>query len=810
MSHHQSNLLTMNKISTLLFLIFLTCTSGVFADSGSSISLNGTWELSYWMQPEEPITSPKDMQLAEVKHLSAQVPGNVELDLMAANLIKDPMIGSNVNELRKWEGYQWCYSKSFVAPQLKPGQQYQLFFAGIDCLADIWLNGKHIGKAENMMIEHAFNVTKEIKAGESNQLQVILRSSVIEGQKHLLGTFSIGNFPSEESVFIRKAPHTYGWDILPRLVSAGLWRDVELRVLNPARLTDVHYMVANVDTATRNVRLYTDVQVKLPFEKFDKVKAVYTLSRHGKEIYKGSSVVVSPAFRYIMEIKNADLWWPRGYGEPALYDAKVELVDSDGTILSTDNKRVGLRTIQLDITDINLPPDHPGKFCFIVNGEPIFIHGTNWVPMDALHSRDHSFVDESIRMAVELNCNMIRCWGGNVYEDHHFFNLCDEKGIMVWQDFTMGCTFYPQRSSFTQALEEEAISVVCKLRNHPSLVLWSGNNEDDCALRWSLQPFNINPNQDVVSRKVLPAVIYEFDPTRPYLPSSPYYSQAVYERGSADQYLPENHLWGPRGYYKDKFYTDATCCFVSEIGYHGCPNLESLQKMMTKDAVYPWTKNHEWNDEWVTKSVRRFPEWGKTFDRNNLMINQVRLLFGEVPSKLDDFIFASQSVQAEAMTYFIEMWRGKKFDDKTGIVWWNLRDGWPVISDAIVDYYNSKKMAYYFIKNVQQDVCVLINDAEGGNYPLIGTNDTRNVQSGNVTVTDASSGRKIYESTFRIPANQKVRIASLPEESGQGIYLIQYQIGNQKFMNHYLYGKAPFNLKEYKRLLQKTGLYAKK
>lgn len=232
--------------------------------------------------------------------------------------------------------------------------------------------------------------------------------------------------------------------------------------------------------------------------------------------------------------------------------------------------------------------------------------------------------------------------------------------------------------------------------------------------------------------------------------------------------------------------------------------------MMTKDAVYPWTKNHEWNDEWVTKSVRRFPEWGKTFDRNNLMINQVRLLFGEVPSKLDDFIFASQSVQAEAMKYFIEMWRGKKFEDKTGIIWWNLRDGWPVISDAIVDYYNSKKMAYYFIKNVQQDVCVLINDAEGGNYPLIGTNDTRNVQSGNVTVTDASSGRKIYESTFRIPANQKVRIASLPEESGQGIYLIQYQIGNQKFMNHYLYGKAPFNLKEYKRLLQKIGLYAKK
>ena len=139
----------MNKISTLLFLIFLTCTSGVFADSGSSISLNGTWELSYWMQPEEPITSPKDMQLAEVKHLSAQVPGNVELDLMAANLIKDPMIGSNVNELRKWEGYQWCYSKSFVAPQLKPGQQYQLFFETISRTKDCTRNRSSICRATN-------------------------------------------------------------------------------------------------------------------------------------------------------------------------------------------------------------------------------------------------------------------------------------------------------------------------------------------------------------------------------------------------------------------------------------------------------------------------------------------------------------------------------------------------------------------------------------------------------------------------------------------------------------------------------------
>lgn len=795
----------MKQLKSILIILLLLFANSISANDDGTLSLNGKWTLSYWQQPEKPITSPNEMRGVAFKQIPAHVPGNVELDLLAADLIKDPSIGNNVNEMRKWEAYQWCYTKTFNAQKIKEGQRYQLYFGGIDCLADIWLNGKHIGNAENMMIEHTFDVTDEINTGE-NKLEVIIRSSVLEGSKHLLGTLSIGNFPSEESIFLRKAPHMFGWDILPRLVSAGLWRKVELRTLEPARIKDVNYMIANIDTASRSVHLLIDVQVKLPFEKYDNTKAIFTLSRKGKEVYKSSVNVVSPAFRHIVDLKNADLWWPRGYGDPALYTAKVELEDDNGKIWASDTQRIGMRTIKLDMTDINTP-DKPGKFCFIVNGEPIFIHGTNWVPLDALHSRDDSLLDESIRMAVDLNCNMIRCWGGNVVEDHRFFDLCDENGIMVWQDFTMGCTFYPQRSSFTQTLENEIISIVCKLRNHPSLVLWSGNNENDCALRWTLQPFNIDPNKDVVSRKVIPNILYEFDPTRPYLPSSPYYSESVYQKGSADEYLPENHLWGPRGYYKDKFYTDATCCFVSEIGYHGCPNLESLKRMMTKEAVYPWIKKHDWNDEWVTKSVRRFSVLGPTYDRNNLMINQINLVFGSVPSKLNDFIFASQSVQAEAMKYFIEMWRGKKFNNKTGIIWWNLRDGWPLISDAVVDYYNSKKMAYYFIKNVQKDVCILMNDAQKGTYTLIGVNDTRNMAQGEVCVTDIASGETVFKGKFKIAANNKTEIAKIPEKQGQGILLIRYKIGKQDLTNHYLYGRPPFKLEYYKKLLKQTGIY---
>jgi Beta-galactosidase/beta-glucuronidase len=504
-----------------------------------------------------------------------------------------------------------------------------------------------------------------------------------------------------------------------------------------------------------------------------------------------------------------DFWWPRGYGEPALYDAEVQLVSETGNLLSTDSCRVGVRTVQLDMTDMNDMPDNPGRFCFVVNGERLFIRGTNWVPLDALHSRDTSLLDDAVQLMVDANCNMVRCWGGNVYEDHRFFDLCDENGIMVWQDFAMGCTFYPQREDFVKAIEQEAIAVVTKLRNHPSLALWSGNNEDDVVLRWTLINFNINPNRDVISRKILPQVIYEMDPTRAFLPSSPYYSQAVYDRGSHDDLLPENHLWGPRGYYKDNFYTQAKARFVSEIGYHGCPNRTSLERMFTEECVNPWLDGQVglWNDEWMTKAVRIFPHAPKQGGRNDLMTNQVKILFGSVPKDLDDFIMASQSVQAEAIKYFVEMWRGDK-PDKSGIIWWNIRDGWPVLSDAVVDYYNSKKLAYYFLKNVQGNVCVFINDAKDGKYPLVGVNDTRQPSKGSVEITDVATGNILYKGDFSIDANGRTLISALPEIQGQGILLIRCKIDGKDYSNHYLYGEPPFKFDEYKKLLEKTEIYA--
>jgi beta-mannosidase len=399
---------------------------------------------------------------------------------------------------------------------------------------------------------------------------------------------------------------------------------------------------------------------------------------------------------------------------------------------------------------------------------------------------------------------MIRCWGGNVYEDDSFFDLCDENGILVWQDFAMGCTVYPQNNEFTERIRNEAINIVMKLRNHPSLVLWSGNNENDASLEWTFNR-HLDPGLERISRDILPRVIWEFDPLRDYLPSSPYCSEEYFRMGNNPDLLPEVHLWGPRGYYKAPFYTDVKAHFVSEIGYHGCPDRTSLEKMFDPEYVYPWTTDGKWNDEWQTKAVRAHPLSTIMDKRNDLMINQVKALFGEFPKDLDKFIFASQAVQAEAMKFFIEFWRMDKFR-KTGIIWWNLRDGWPIISDAVVDYYNSKKLAYYYIKKVQTNICVMIGDSKDGKHPVVAVNDTREASSGTVVVRDADSGETLFSSAFEIPVNGKTVVGYIPESDRQAMWLIDYSVGVIKYTNHYLNGAPPFKLDDYIRWYNKLPI----
>lgn len=790
------------------------------------VSLNAEkgsdWKLYYGVQDSDAPQTPDELKAASLTKINATVPGNVEIDLEREGIIKDPMIGTNVYELRKYETYHWWYVREFDTPKTSKGERIEMAFDGIDCIADIWLNNQLIASVENMFVEHHYDVTELLK--EKNTLHVHIKSTELEARNHVRNNFGVRYDQLGQASAIRKAPHMFGWDIMPRLMSAGIWRDVKLEIIPSTYFSSVYWVTKEVYPDVKKANMYIDWQFHTDRLNIDNLTISFELEREGKAIYKKEMPVITTIARErIWGLEDVDLWWPRGFGQQALYNATIKIMDPEGEVLCENTQRIGIRNSKLIVTPINTE-EEPGDFHFEVNGEYIFIKGTNWVPLDGLHSRDIEHVDEAVGMLADLNCNMIRMWGGNVYESERFYELCDEYGIMVWHDFTFGCTTYPQDETFRKKVKVEADKVLRRLRNHASIVLWAGNNENDVSLDWAGDQSHIDPNTDVISREVLPLAVREWDPKTPYLPSSPFISEEVFKihnRISQDL-SPEMHLWGPRGYYKAPFYTENNARFVSEIGYHGAPDVESLKKMMNKKNVYPWVKGAKaeqedvvtvigevkkaetlvWNEDWQCKATMSHPNTETNRERNFLMVNQIREVFGECPMELEDFVTASQIVQAEAKKYFIEFWRMNK-GERNGILWWNLRDGWPIISDAIIDYYGGKKLAYDYIKRVQTDVCVMIGDIREGNlgHPVVVVNDTRASQDVEILIKDKDSGRTLLSKSAIVEANGILKVDELPAMTKSELWLIEYKVDGKAYNNHYVAYYAPMDFSQYKNWL---------
>jgi beta-mannosidase len=496
------------------------------------------------------------------------------------------------------------------------------------------------------------------------------------------------------------------------------------------------------------------------------------------------------AGRFKVEIPNPRLWWPRGYGDPNLYQVTTQLLQ-DGKALASREDSVGVRKIELIRTETT-SLEKPGQFLFKVNGVPILVKGSNWVPADAFHSRDAGRYEKILALFIDLGCNFLRSWGGNVYEDDAFFQICDRHGIMVWQDFSMACAIYPQTPEFCEVMRQEAISVVRKLRNHPSLALWSGDNEVDQSYYFA----GLDPAHNKITREVLPQVVFQCDPYRPYLPSSPYMAPEVIATGNL-RLMPEDHLWGPRDYFKSPFYTQHAAHFVSEIGYHGCPSMSSIKRFIDEQHLWPYTDNAQW-------ILHSTDMTGNPY-RINLMANQVKELFGSVPDNLEAYILASQISQAEAKKFFVEMTRLKKWRS-TGLIWWNVMDGWPQFSDAIVDYYFDKKLAYYFIRRVQQPVCVMIDEPQDWHCRVVVGNDSREDASGHYRVWDADSGETLLEGDYTSKANENLEAGTIPVfHSDKRMFLIEWTANGKKYANHYLLGEPPFSLSQYRTWLPKIA-----
>lgn len=743
-------------------------------------SLNGKWKLYYCNELEKDLKSPSELSVSN-ESVECIVPGNVELDLSRQGLLpEDLFFADNMKECEKYETYQWWYEKEF---DLKPDElqsDLYLCFEGTDTFAEYFLNGIRIGESHNMLIPHEFCINKAAK--EKNILHVKISSTVLKEHNEDYSALSlmVNPYPAQRSVAIRKAPHTYGWDILPRAVSAGLWRSVSLIRREKVEFRQL-FCFCGEEIKYNELHMTFLFDLDCPFSILKKSEIVISGKCRDSE-FCVKKPLKARAGKIKFDFKNPYLWWPKGYGEPNLYDIKAEVI-SDGKILARKEFKAGLRTIRLDRTETT--DGKNGNFAFVINDEEIFCKGTNWVALDAFHSRDAQRYEKALKLLDDIGCNMVRMWGGNVYEDDEFYDFCDSHGIMVWQDFAMACNAYPHTREFLEEIENEAITIVKKLRHHPSIVLWAGDNECDSVMLneavWQ------NPNINPITRDVFARVIYNHDFTRPYLPSSPYYSQKAFDSGSWDS-PSENHIWGPRDYYKSKFYSESKAHFISESGYHGCPSEESLRKFLPEEDIYPGAIT----DAQILHST----DWDGDDKRVRLVSEQIIQMFGFLPDNMEDFVFASQLSQAEATKYFVERMRiGRPC--KKGILWWNLIDGWPQVSDAVVDYYFNKKLAYKWLKTSQMPFCIMIDEIENWNLKVVAGNDTLKNVSGKVTVSDIDSGEVLFESDFEVEKNRSETIGEIRMMySSHKFLVIKWNIDGKEYKNHYICGQVPLDLEK--------------
>ena len=757
-----------------------------------TLALGGEWTFAYSLAPlATPCRTLADVAGAGLALYPCTVPGNFELDLQRVGLLEEPFYGMNMTKLRDLERAHVWYGRTFRA-ELPPEADAELVFEGIDCLAEIYLNGTLLGATDNMLIAHTFNLNGLLRA--ENELLVHIRPPIEEALRHDYPVALRHLGANYDSLYVRKAPHMYGWDIMPRALSAGLWRPVRLRFLPKERLEQVYLETATLSPDRRQAQETLFYQARLAGDPRDLYEIELT-GRCGGSTFQQRQRMLFAVGRFTFTVENPALWWPRGRGEANLYQCQVRLL-KNGQELDRREFTHGIRTVALERSSVT-DALGTGEFCFRVNGEKVFVLGSNWVPVDAFHSRDAARIPRIMALLEELGCNMLRCWGGNVYEDDLFFDLCDRQGVMVWQDFAMACGIYPQDAAFCERLAREARQVVRRLRQHPCLVLWAGDNECDMAHLWGERPRD--PNTNVLTRQVLPGVLRAEDPFRPYLPSSPYVDPIAFQKGQ--EFLPENHLWGPRDYYKSAYYRHSLCHFASEIGYHGCPAPASVRKFISPGKVWPY----QHNEEWLLHASSPVPGVNLWDYRIELMAKQVRELFGQVPDTLEEFALASQFSQAEAFKFFIELFRSQKWR-RTGLIWWNLIDGWPQFSDAVVDYYLMPKLAYFFIRRAQAPLCLVFKEPENWRLTLVACNDTREDLALSYTVQDVETEEIMAQGQAVAVADAVTPLAQIPFSMGEKrFYLLRWESALGRGTSHYVAGNPPFELQRYRGWLEKAG-----
>ena len=740
----------------------------------------------------------EDCLAAGVDLIPATVPGNFELDLMRAGLLPDLYAGENPLLAQGLEDRHLWYFTEFETAD-RPGFDTFLCFGGVDTAAVIYADGTLLGETENMLIPYRFPL--RLPAG-THTLAVHILPTALYTEAFPLPPGAVSLPYNYDQLAVRKAPYMFGWDIMPRIVSGGLWRPVTLESLPEARIEDLFVYTSEATDGRARLRVFTRLLSggNFPKNRFTlRVEGACGGSRFSSEGRFFSSHLAFDA-----DVEGPLLWMPKNYGQPNLYDVTATLF-LDGAPVDTRTLRVGIRTVELVRTSC---AGDSGEFLFRVNGQRIFCMGTNHVPVDAFPSREPEYLPRFLALAEEIGVNMIRCWGGSYYPCDEFYEFCDAHGILVWQDLSMACGRYPRDGRTARLLREETQSVVKRLRNHACLALWSGDNECDDAAPAGVREHgrdlvSFDPNENILTRRTIPAVLAMEDFTRPYLPSSPYRDEEAFRTGGPPS---EAHLWGPRDFFKGPFYTDAPAHFASETGYHGCPAPESLRKFIpAKDLPFYGDGERCENPAWLLHSASAETAPGGAYHyRLPLMYRQVLRLFGEAEPTLSGYAMQSQISQAEAFKFFIERFRATKWR-RTGILWWNLIDGWPQVSDAVTDWYGRKKLAFHYIKRAMRPFCLLCGESEDGALPLLACNDTRETVRASYRVTALNTGETAAEGDCAAPPDETVRLCAFPEAPGE-FYLIEWDAGDRSGRSHYTAGiPAGLDFRRYLRQMEKAG-----
>lgn len=781
----------------------------------SKLTLDGNWKLfiaenkdCQSFAPE--MTCADDLAKKGISAITGTVPGNFELDMMREGLIPDLFYDVNTLKAQKLENRHLWYCTTFNFDGEAADEPY-FIFEGVDTYADYYLNGEYIGSSDNMLIEHEFSAWS-IKKGE-NELLVHITPTMIAARdvKYEAGIITCQTITTG-AVAVRKAAHMYGWDIMPRIISGGIWKSVHLVTEKKDAILELYMYTRNqsdvADPANQWMYISTKLSGDFCHDYKVRIKGICGDSEFDftRKLWHSQDLIP-------IHIPNVKLWWPKHMGEQNLYKLTVELV-KDGEVLDTKTFNHGVRKVKLVRSDY-VDYDGKGEFKFVINGKDMFAMGTNWVPLDAFHSRDKERLPKALELLGESGSNIVRCWGGNVYENDEFFDYCDKEGIVIWQDFAMGCSWYPQDADFHERMRVEATKVIKRLRQHPSLIMWAGDNEVDVAIAHVL-----DPKMNYITREVLPRTVELLDPARTYLPSSPYCSTKAVEDKMTHR-ISEDHLWGPRHYYKQDYYKKSVARFASETGFHGCNSPEGIKKFIAPEnlwanrnfvnicATAPSIHRIDYNKAWQIHAACMEDRVGADFSyRIPLMGFQVDKMFGDsVPDTLEDFALASQVFQSEGFKYMIEMFRANK-GERSGIIWWNLLDGWPQFSDAVVDYNYVKKMAYFTIRRIQKSVMFMFRDPSktAGKLELIAANDTMVEKYASYKVTDIETGDVILEGEGQIPPLSSFKIAQIPEIKKQGLLLIEFTVDGKTYKNHYLTGDIKYDYKQVVEWFKKADL----